>query len=197
MSTLQLVSFLRTEHRREDFHRVEMVVQSRDYGREQESGRLSHRLDLEKVQRIKVEEDMRKKEHIYARATRVISAYDTLLKLHNDGHFVHKDVVHELEHKVATLERENVQLKEMVKQCETLQSHLLPGIIQELGLPFIGETPTCAHDTSRTKIAKTLNIDDDGHFHMTSPKCLCGEGSARTNQSENTGMDSPYGLYNK
>ncbi|XP_061375696.1 uncharacterized protein LOC133317818 isoform X2 [Gastrolobium bilobum] len=112
-SITELISVLRAAYLVDDFDRVEKVLVARDERLRDEIGPLLHKIEMERLERIQVQEELMKREELCERGKKVQESYETLLKEVKTNGLVDKKTIEELKNKNLELECENSKLKEL------------------------------------------------------------------------------------
>ncbi|XP_061375661.1 uncharacterized protein LOC133317786 [Gastrolobium bilobum] len=113
-SITELISVLRVAYLVDDFDRVEKVLVARDERLRDEIGPLLHKIEMERLEIIQVQEELMKREELCERGKKVQESYETL-EVKTNG-LVDKKTIEELKNKNLELECENSKLKELKKK---------------------------------------------------------------------------------
>ncbi|KOM46436.1 hypothetical protein LR48_Vigan07g014000 [Vigna angularis] len=116
MSISDLVTVLRTAYKTEDFDKIEQELVKREAKLRAEIGPLREKIELERLERIEVEERLKIREEQYKKGKRAQNNYEQLLKEVKTGGLVEKHAIEELRKKNVALQREVYELKEFRKK---------------------------------------------------------------------------------
>ena len=118
MSISELVQVLRVAWQIEDFDRVEEVLVAREANLRAEIGPLQEKVELERLIRLKAEEELKKREERCEKGKRAQESYETLLKEVKKSGLHDKNTIGNLRNKNKELECENLKLMELKKKWE-------------------------------------------------------------------------------
>ncbi|BAT80616.1 hypothetical protein VIGAN_03020800 [Vigna angularis var. angularis] len=116
MSISDLVTVLRTAYKTEDFDKIEQELVKREAKLRAEIGPLREKVELERLERIEVEERLKIREEQCEKGKRAQDNYEQLLKEVKTGGLVEKHAIEELRKKNVALESEVYELKESRKK---------------------------------------------------------------------------------
>ncbi|KAJ1410782.1 DNA ligase 1-like [Sesbania bispinosa] len=116
MSIPELVSVLRAALRMDDYDRVEKVLMSREGRLKTEIRSLREKFEMEKLMKVHVEEELKKRDEQCERGNRALESYEALLKQVKESDLFGKNTIGELRKKNSELESENCELKELKRK---------------------------------------------------------------------------------
>ncbi|OIW04254.1 hypothetical protein TanjilG_00814 [Lupinus angustifolius] len=111
-SVSELVSILRTAFRFDEFDSVEKVLVARDASLKAEIASLQVKIELERLNKIRAEEELKKKEEQCQKGERALELYEKLLKRVKESEFGNMKTVEESSDKNCELLAENCKFGE-------------------------------------------------------------------------------------
>ncbi|KAK7276938.1 hypothetical protein RIF29_18087 [Crotalaria pallida] len=114
MSVPQLVSRMRTASRRDEFDSLEKVLVAKDAKLKDEVTSLQVKYEMERLNKLQAEEEMKKKDEECQKGKRAKELYQKLLKEVKESELVNMETIKELRDKNIGLLDENCKLKELI-----------------------------------------------------------------------------------